>query len=177
MAMKAEADMESAANASGPVREIAPTGLMSDDLAGIRPAIARGPAEPQPGTASKAALDVVTLLGSCGPAGAIRLLVSASLQGFHRRGVPAGISPGSSIPVRGNHGPCRTGGLLRDHPGPGQRCVAGTGRQPGVLPGQRAQRMQGYGLGNPLIFSFRIGSQLIERTYRSNSCQCRLPSM
>ena len=59
--MKAEADVESAMNASERVLAIASTGLMSAELAGNRPAIARSP-EPRPGMAGKAVLDVVTIL-------------------------------------------------------------------------------------------------------------------
>lgn len=171
--------MESAANASEPVLVIASTGLMSDHLSGTRPAIARSP-EPSPGIAGKAALDVVTLLGSHGPARAIRPLVSALLQGLHRRGIPAGIGPGSSMPVRGNPGSRRTGVLLRDHPPvPGQRCAAGTGRQPGVLPGRLALRMQGYGILMPdaahkrTAFTARARRHLLCNTHLS-WLACRL---
>lgn len=67
MAMKAVADVESPANASERVLVIASTGLMSDDLAGTRPPIARSP-ELRPPMAGKAALDVSTLLDSRGSA-------------------------------------------------------------------------------------------------------------
>ena len=71
--------MESAANASEPVPMIPPTGLMSDGLAAIRPAIIRSP-EPRPAMVGKAAPDVVTLHGSRGPAEVTRPLESALLR-------------------------------------------------------------------------------------------------